>query len=263
VAQISLQEQLGELNKLQKIDKEIQTLTKKKNELPIRLKELDSNLRKIKQKLEEKDEVFSALDKQKKQNEAALDLTEDRIKRATEKTDAVTNDKEFQAVSRESEQLKKQKTTIEEQLQGILEKWETLKTEMDVLRESFNEINSQREEQKNLLAKESKVFDDEIIVFQKNQQEYLSKIDKRLLAKYNRVKVARQGIGITNIISGQCQGCHMMIPAQMANTLRRGEEIVTCPYCQRILCFTEDQVASENGVLSHEEVTASSADSQS
>ena len=42
-----------------------------------------------------------------------------------------------------------------------------------------------------------------------------------------------------------CDGCHMILPAQFANEVHKGEEIVFCPYCSRILFYQEQDEGDE------------------
>jgi RNase P subunit RPR2 len=53
------------------------------------------------------------------------------------------------------------------------------------------------------------------------------------------------GRGIVAIKGGVCMGCHMILPAQFANSVRQGEEIVFCPYCSRILFYEEAEQGEE------------------
>jgi RNase P subunit RPR2 len=54
------------------------------------------------------------------------------------------------------------------------------------------------------------------------------------------------GRGIVAIKGGVCMGCHMILPAQFANSVRQGQEIVFCPYCSRILFYEESEVGEED-----------------
>jgi hypothetical protein len=53
------------------------------------------------------------------------------------------------------------------------------------------------------------------------------------------------GRGIVAIKGGVCMGCHMILPAQFANMVHKGEEIVFCPYCSRILFYEESEQGEE------------------
>ncbi|MDR3115069.1 MAG: C4-type zinc ribbon domain-containing protein [Treponema sp.] len=71
-------------------------------------------------------------------------------------------------------------------------------------------------------------------------------IDAEIFFKFERIIRNKMGRGIVAIKGGVCMGCHMILPAQFANTVRQGEEIVFCPYCSRILFYEESEQGEEN-----------------
>ncbi|MDR2447401.1 MAG: C4-type zinc ribbon domain-containing protein [Treponema sp.] len=64
-------------------------------------------------------------------------------------------------------------------------------------------------------------------------------LDEELLFKFDRIIRHKMGKGIVAIKGGVCTGCHMILPAQFANRVHRGEEVLFCPYCSRILFYEE------------------------
>ena len=70
--------------------------------------------------------------------------------------------------------------------------------------------------------------------------------DPDVLFKFERIIRNKMGRGIVAIKGGVCMGCHMILPAQFANNVRQGEEIVFCPYCSRILFYEESEQEEEN-----------------
>jgi predicted nucleic acid-binding Zn-ribbon protein len=70
--------------------------------------------------------------------------------------------------------------------------------------------------------------------------------DPDVLFKFERIIRNKMGKGIVAIKGGVCLGCHMILPAQFANTVRQGEEIVFCPYCSRILYYEESEQNEED-----------------
>ena len=79
----------------------------------------------------------------------------------------------------------------------------------------------------------------QVAVLQKREQEITPGLDQEVLFKFERIIRNKMGRGIVAIKGGVCMGCHMILPAQFANTVREGEEIVFCPYCSRILFYEE------------------------
>jgi hypothetical protein len=70
----------------------------------------------------------------------------------------------------------------------------------------------------------------------KGKDDRLRKIvDKSLLSKYDRIKQSKKGLAVVECFDGVCRGCHMHIQPQLFNELIRGDRLINCPACQRIL----------------------------
>jgi predicted nucleic acid-binding Zn-ribbon protein len=77
------------------------------------------------------------------------------------------------------------------------------------------------------------------------EKELTANMDSEVLFKFERIIRNKMGRGIVAIRGGVCMGCHMILPVQFANNVRQGEEIVFCPYCSRILCYEETEDGQE------------------
>ncbi|MDR1126762.1 MAG: C4-type zinc ribbon domain-containing protein [Treponema sp.] len=109
---------------------------------------------------------------------------------------------------------------------------EQQKQDISVRRQSIDEAVSTKQEQ--------------LVQLEEREQEISTGLDNDLLFKFDRIIRHKMGKGIVSIKGGVCTGCHMILPAQFANQVRKGEEIVFCPYCSRILYYEEsDQNLTE------------------
>lgn len=106
-----------------------------------------------------------------------------------------------------------------------------IKETLDALETMVNEerktINSRIEE----LSKER-----DAVKVKKNK--YSEGIDPTLLFKFERI-VKSKGGGSVAVKGRVCQGCHMELPVQFVNTVRKGDEVKFCPYCSRVLYYQE------------------------
>lgn len=64
-------------------------------------------------------------------------------------------------------------------------------------------------------------------------------LDEELMFKFERIIRSKAGEGIVPIKNGVCTGCQMILPNQFVNDVRAGEEILFCPYCSKIVFFTD------------------------
>jgi predicted nucleic acid-binding Zn-ribbon protein len=79
----------------------------------------------------------------------------------------------------------------------------------------------------------------------RREKELTPDLDPEVFFKFERIIRNKMGRGIVAIKGGVCMGCHMILPAQFANNVRMGKEIVFCPYCSRILFYEEAEQGEE------------------
>jgi predicted nucleic acid-binding Zn-ribbon protein len=58
--------------------------------------------------------------------------------------------------------------------------------------------------------------------------------------RYERLSGAKSDSVIVGVQDGSCGGCHYSLPPQTVNEVRKGERMVLCEACGRILVWTED-----------------------
>jgi hypothetical protein len=64
-----------------------------------------------------------------------------------------------------------------------------------------------------------------------------SKIDPKVLAAYERVRKLRGGVAVAEAVDGRCAQCHMSLRLQFFQDLKRGNEVMHCESCSRILYY--------------------------
>ena len=59
--------------------------------------------------------------------------------------------------------------------------------------------------------------------------------------KYDQILKSRRGLAVVQMIGETCAACHVRLRPQVAQVVRRNEDIVQCESCQRILYYMADQ----------------------
>jgi len=244
---LPLREQLKALENLQEIDLKIDDLKKKKTALPSALKALDDNMGSLRSSIDGKTRLRDEAEKNQRQTQAAMDLNRDRQTRASQKLEAVQNSHEFQAASKEIEQLKKLSATLEEQSKKAGGESETLGKEIGELTAKMDQLKTEREEQAGLLSGQAGKLESEIGTLTSERAQFTAKVEPRILSQYDRVRAARAGLGIVPAIGGRCKGCNMMVPPQLFIEIQRCNQIHQCPSCHRIL-FVAAPPQAESGL---------------
>ena len=117
-------------------------------------------------------------------------------------------------------------------------------TEIEKLTGEVNAEKALLKGEKELVSEETEKVRDTIENINKGKktkgskrQKQVKEIQEGLLRKYDTLRERRKGLAVVNVVQGVCQGCFMNIPPQQFNQLLKGDKILDCPTCQRILYY--------------------------
>lgn len=231
---------LADLIALQNVEIEIYKAEEGLKQIPSEIEEIDSIIAARRKSFDAIDDEIASHEERKtqletelKENQAILDAADARIKR-------IKTNKEYLALQREIDLAKKRKADLEDHVLAIMEKIDKKIVERDRIQHSFDADRVILDEKKERLLEQIRQLEavrDEY----KGQDDHLRKtVDPSLLSKYDRIKQSKKGLVVVECIDGVCRGCHMHIPPQLFNDLVRGDRLINCPVCQRILFVKAD-----------------------
>jgi uncharacterized protein len=143
---------------------------------------------------------------------------------------------EYTAAIREADAARKQISALETQ---VLEQMEILEQAEAALNERAAEIASLNSDRETGL----KAFDDEsslqlaqLDANRAERERLFSALPKPMSLLYKRISARiRDGVAVAEARNGACMACFMALRPQAMAEVRRGEEVVTCDNCNRIL----------------------------
>ncbi|MDR3343693.1 MAG: C4-type zinc ribbon domain-containing protein [Treponema sp.] len=166
--------------------------------------------------------------------------------RAEKTMDAISTQREYEALDKEIRDASEK----EQQYRKDLQREERLLSDLDEQLQQSAALIAQQEQEleerrSGIKAEvtEKHVLVEQLIIKEKNLTPGL---DGDILFKFERIIRNKGGKGIVGIKGGVCMGCHMILPVQFANEVRLGEKIVFCPYCSRILFYEESEQGAED-----------------
>ena len=151
----------------------------------------------------------------------------------------VQTSREHQALLKEIEDAKKLIRDTEDQLLQVMEQAEQAEAEAV-------ELENVCAGEKELLAEENEKVATAVkrlntrrkTVF--NKRNKLAKdVQDSVMKRYDKLLKKRNGVAVVQVVDGVCQGCFMAIPPQQFNEIRKGEQMHSCPTCQRIFYHQE------------------------
>lgn len=242
--------ELEKLIDLQKTDSEIRRLKQSLNSADARRAELEREFEKhafsIREIQDRRAHLVSErgdLDKHIAENKTYLERAERNLKHAQ-------NQKEYETAMRETDALQKQIATFETQTIENMTALEEVEKEIDGRAEEINTIDQKRAEAFADFDAQIEKDRADLARVEGGRDDVFKTLPTNLAAVYNRLaQRSRDGIAVAEVVNGSCSACFMALRPQMLVEVKRGEQIITCESCTRILYVapkdTTAAVASE------------------
>lgn len=236
-----MQKKLKLLDELQELDLRIDGLVAEKEQLLARSEALRQKVEEARLLLAAKRADLLQLEEEKRQMEANIALELENIGRSEVKLREIKTQKEYQAVQREITTAKKLQAELEEQVLQLLSRIEEMQGVMAGDDEQLTALETEVGGADAELAEVVTRIDQQLGSDDASRQTLLLGIPASLLRRYTQLRAQRRGIAVVEARDGSCMGCNMQIPPQMYNLLFRGDDLHTCPHCQRVLVLRQGE----------------------
>lgn len=232
---IDLREQTEILVKLQSIDsgkKKINAMLAKVND---KISELDRELRASRTIVEKSNHELDGLRKTYREIESELNLNAPRIEKSKEKLRAVKNNKEYQSLLKEIDELKKQSSLLEDNMLECLERIESSEASVKESEIEFRSIETRILDEKQEVDQGAQAGRRELEALNAEWEKVSAAVAPDILKTFDKIRKMVRGVTIAPVVNAVCQACNMNIPPQLYNDLQRFDSLKYCPSCQRII----------------------------
>jgi len=236
-----LKDKLLVLIQLQECDNKIAKALQAKTQTPVRIQKLEDDLRAMETQFKAHEDQLEALRKDKRQLEREIQELDGKVEKSSAKLTQIKSNKEYTAALKEIDDLKTIKFQTEEKAIQMMEAAEELERKCKGHKETLKALRDQCEKDKDGIKKELLALEKDLETRQNERSQLCCDFDQGLLKKYLFLKERKGGLAISSVVTGVCQTCHMGIPPQKFNELIRGNDLMTCPHCQRIIYWGDDQ----------------------
>ncbi len=231
-------EVFDKLKSLQDILVKKYDLEKKIDEAPKQLGSQDELLERMKKEFISKNTEYEAVKAKVMQLRADLDDAVKSRESGEKSMDNITTHREYEALDKQIAEASSKEQDIRKELQKeektLADLNDNLKSYETMIKSQESDLNTS----KSSLNKELDSYKSELAGLEKKEGKIAPDLDQEILFKFQRI-IQRNTEGIVAVKNGVCTGCHMILPAQFANEVRKGESILFCPYCSRILFYEE------------------------
>ncbi|ERJ26686.1 zinc ribbon domain-containing protein [Campylobacter concisus] len=226
---------LQQLVELSDLDKQIDGFIPRIQDIERAYKNIEEECETITVNIERLDEEVSDLKSQKSGTNAHIAEFSAKIKDVAKKSSSAKNEKEIKALSLEEDIAKEQLEAANEEIARLEKLIDSKNSQKDELGAKKAELE---ENLKNIKSKTSSELEN----IGKEREEVYAKKDKliatmnqKILAFYEKIRKWAHNTAVVPVKKQACYGCFMQINDKTFSAVIKGEDIVTCPHCGRIL----------------------------
>ena len=237
--------ELSHLIDLHELDREIFELTQNLEKLPRDLEEKDGEMKVLEAERSSHLQELENLQSQLREMEAEVADLEEGIKTSRQRLMDIGKELELKAMLKEIAFREDQRDQKETRVIELLDQVGTLK-------QAIAEKDQAHQVLKTGYDRQSAEVASQVAELEKQRAKLLGKreslrkgIPAALLKRYEFILRRYNGSAICEVQEGVCLGCHLNILPQQFIDLQKGEEIIQCPNCQRILYWLGGETGEE------------------
>ena len=234
--------ELQELVALQNLDTTIRRLQKELEAIPERRaeveKEFDQRAFEIRALENSRDEARHI----RTRVETEIGEQKTRVERAERNLMSSKKPEEYTAAIREADAARKQISALETQILEQMEVFERAENSLKERAEEIASLNTDREARLKQFDDSTRAQSEQLQTSINERDRVFNSLPKQLSAQYKRISARiRNGVAVAEARNGSCTACFMALRPQAMSQVRRGEEIVTCDNCNRILYYASTE----------------------
>lgn len=234
-------DQIEKLIELQRIDNRIHEINKILENVPDYILEVKGEYDDVNRRFTE---LHGRLENNKREFERIkreFESKKSSLEKSHKKLSTVKNTKEYEAVLKELDILKKELYDLElkqlelsEDIENVEKEFAEVDEKKRILDEKFEELQKRRDE-------ENAKITEELNDLLKSREGLTQGIKKQFLSKYETIRKARNNLAIVRVDNEICSGCYMKIPPQLYVEVKKNSSLHQCPNCQRFLYYRDGE----------------------
>jgi predicted nucleic acid-binding Zn-ribbon protein len=230
--------ELQQLIALQNLDTTIRKLEKDQEAIPERRAEIEGEF-------DQRAFEIRALENRRdeaKHSRAKLEIEvveqKGRAERAERNLMSSKRQDEYTAAIREADSARKQISALETQILEQMEQFDQAQAALSERADEIATLNSDREARLKTFDDESATNAERLVAARKEREEVFANLPKPVSNLYSRIKARiRDGVAVAEARNRSCTACFMSLRPQVMAEIRRGDDIITCDNCGRILYY--------------------------
>jgi predicted nucleic acid-binding Zn-ribbon protein len=223
--------------RLQEIDFRLADLAREISALPKHIAEIEKKLVSHERKLDADRAALAANQKDRKKCEGDIQIQEQKISKLRDQMLQAKTNEQYRAFQSEIDFCQNEIRKAEDRILELMSESEPLdknvKAAEAALKVEKSQVEAEKQQARERTAADQKASDE----LQKERAALVGEMSRAVYDRYERVRKARRGIAVAEVVDGRCTACNLALRLQFFQDLKKGNEIMACESCQRILYY--------------------------
>lgn len=237
--------ELEQLIALQEADTSIRRLQAELDAIPQRRAEIESEF-------DQRAFEFKALEEQRdaarrQRLEYDKEMAEQRVRAEKAERDLMssTNPKVYEAAIREQDAARKHISDLETKILEQMEAAEQAEKSMVEREPEVARLRDERDEKLRAFEEQTRSWSEQIETLTRERERLFENLPPATKSLYKRISTRiRDGIAVAEARNASCSACFIALRPQVMAQIRRGDEIIICDNCNRILFYAPAEHAT-------------------
>ena len=223
--------------RLQSLDLRISKLRNEIEALPKHVAEIEKKLEANLRRLEADKNALAANARERKSLEDDIKVHQAKISKIRDQMLQAKTNEQYRAFQNEIAYAEGEIRKCEDKILELMTASEPLEAAVKKAESALSErkVEVQAEQER---ARKRTAEDEEFLKSAMEERGTLTaQITPQLLTEYEKIRKRWRGIAVSDATNGRCEACHIALRPQYFQELRRGEKLLYCETCQRILYY--------------------------
>jgi len=223
--------------RLQALDRKIVSLENEISTLPKHIAEIEKRLESHMRRLEADRAALAANQRDRKKFETDIQLHEQKISKLKDQMLQVKTNEQYRAFQNEISFAEREIRKSEDKILDLMEQSEPLDKNVKAAEAKLKQEQQHVDAEKKRARERTAVDEKELAEIRAERKTIADQMESKLYTEYERIRKKTKNTPIADATEGRCDACHISLRPQFFQDLRRGDKIMFCESCGRILTY--------------------------
>jgi predicted nucleic acid-binding Zn-ribbon protein len=173
----------------------------------------------------------------RRQLEKDIDAAQAEERKFQSQLPSVKKNEEYQALLHEIAAAKNRRSDLETRVLVQMDEEDVVQRERPVAEQALIAAQREMEQRRAQADREEAAEKERLAGLERERQERITGLTPPVRARYERIYASREGKAVVAIVKGSCGGCFRAQPPQTLQEARRGDRVLVCDGCGRIVIW--------------------------